>query len=186
MEFHEKENAQDTAEVVLETQRLLLRRLTFSDAPFLIELLNSPGWLQYIGDKNVKTEEQAIGYLQNGPLKSYAEHGFGLYLVVRKESQVSIGICGLLKRETLDWPDLGFAFLSEFQGLGFAFESAVAVVQFGMQQLHMHEMAAITKPDNLSSKRLLEKLGFQREGSIAMHGTPDPLLLYKISAVNTI
>src|SRR5688500_10193973 len=96
------------------SHRLILRQLELSDAPFIITLLNTPGWLQYIGDRYVKTIEDAEGYITNGPAKSYRDNGFGLLLVVERESGIPVGTCGLLKRKNLDHPDLGFAFLPEY------------------------------------------------------------------------
>src|SRR5688572_4300133 len=107
---------------VLETARLRLREFTLEDTPFIIALLNSPGWLQFIGDRNVRTPEQARGYLEHGPFKSYRENGYGLCLVEQKESGNPVGMCGVLKRDTLDSPDIGFAFLPGFQGQGYALE----------------------------------------------------------------
>ena len=98
-------------EAILQTERLLLREFTEDDAAFIVELLNSPGWIQYIGDRNIKTEEQAREYLNNGPLKSYRQNGFGLYMVEKKDDHTPIGMCGIIKRDTLNNPDIGFAFL---------------------------------------------------------------------------
>ena len=111
---------------ILETERLLLREFSTEDASFIIELLNSPGWIKYIGDRNVKTPEQASEYLLNGPIKSYAVNGYGLWLVEKKDDQAKIGMCGIIRRETLKDPDIGFAFLPEFSGKGYAYEIAKA------------------------------------------------------------
>src|SRR5688572_21540231 len=114
----------------LETQRLGLREFTRDDAVFIVELLNTPGWLQFIGDRNVKTKEQAIIYLENGPLKSYKENGFGSWMVELKEDKTPIGMCGILRRESLENPDIGFAFLPEYTGKGYAFEIASATLSY--------------------------------------------------------
>ena len=111
---------------VLETKRLILRRLCADDAEFILELLNQPSFLRYIGDKGVRNTEDAIRYIQTGPVASYDRFGFGLYLVELKESDVSIGMCGLLKRETLPDVDIGFAFLPGYWSQGYAFEAAAA------------------------------------------------------------
>ena len=108
---------------ILETERLRLKEFTLEDAAFILQLLNSPGWLKYIGDKQVRTEEQARNYLQQGPIKSYSENGFGLAMVETKTDQNPIGICGLLKRTSLPNPDIGFAFLPLYWGQGLALES---------------------------------------------------------------
>ncbi|MCH6199469.1 GNAT family N-acetyltransferase [Aquiflexum sp. LQ15W] len=145
---------------IIETDRLFLKKLDIEDFRFVITLLNSPGWLQYIGDRKVKNEEQAINYLQTGPLKSYADHGFGLYKVEEKISCLPVGFCGLLKRDTLNHPDLGFAFLPEFIGKGFGHEAAHAIVEFAKTGLGIAVLQAIALPDNMPSIRLLKKLGF--------------------------
>jgi [ribosomal protein S5]-alanine N-acetyltransferase len=113
---------------IMITERLLIRKLTFDDSSFIVKLLNSPGWLRYIGDRGVKTEEDAKVYLQNGPLLSYEENGFGLYLVGLLETGEPIGMCGILKRDSLVHPDLGYSLLPEFTGKGYAYEAANAVV----------------------------------------------------------
>ncbi len=148
---------------VLETKRLALRWLGTDDAPFVLELVNEPSWLRYIGDKGVRTVEDAHNYIENGPVAMYRRLGFGLYLVELKESGEPIGICGLIKRESLEEIDLGFAFLSKFWGRGFAFEAARAVMEYGRHALGILRLLAVTSQDNHVSARLLEKLGFRFE-----------------------
>lgn len=148
---------------VLETERLVLRRLSLDDAEFILELVNEPSWLRYIGDRGVRTIEDARQYLLTGPLASYQQFGFGLYLIEEKESGVPVGICGLLKRETLDDVDVGFALLPQFWRRGYAFESAAAVLQHGKDDFGLRRIVAITSPDNHGSIHLLEKLGFRFE-----------------------
>ncbi len=145
---------------ILETERLLLRELVLNDAPFIVELLNTPGWLQYIGDRNVHTREEAHGYLQAGPLKSYAEHGFGLYLVADRNNEEPLGMCGLLQRDYLPYPDIGFAFLPQHNGKGLGYEAAHALLDTATKQWDMTTVGAITLPRNITSVRLLKKLGF--------------------------
>lgn len=144
----------------IETERLLLKELDAEDLLFIIELLNSPGWLKYIGDRGVKTTEEGMGYLKNGPWKSYEENGFGLYKATLKDLGTPIGLCGLLKRESLKHPDLGFAFLPEYMGKGYAFEASKKVLEFSRESLNITIFQAITLPDNMLSIRLLKKLGF--------------------------
>jgi RimJ/RimL family protein N-acetyltransferase len=163
---------------VLETERLRLRHFERTDAPFIIELLNSPGWLQYIGDRNVKTEDQAIQYLQNGPMKSYEVNGFGLSLVERKDDEQAIGMCGIIKREGLDHPDIGFAFLPPFEGKGYAYEIAAATLQYAKEQLGISKVTAITLPINTRSIRLLEKIGLHLTGTTRLPNSEEDLLLY--------
>lgn len=165
---------------ILETDRLLLRELNLGDVPFILSLLNSPGWLKYIGDRGVKNEEQAKDYLLNGPLKSYKENGFGLYLVEERISKLPIGLCGLLKRETLENPDLGFAFLSDYMGKGFAFEAAHAVLEYTKSELKMPTILAIVLPNNQPSIKLLEKLGFQYQKTLQVKEGED-LSLFQVN-----
>lgn len=146
---------------ILETERLVLREFTTDDTKFIVELLNSPGWLKYIGDRNVKTEEQAVNYLMNGPMKSYELNGFGLSLVELKNNKTPIGMCGLIKRENLEYPDIGFAFLPEFMGKGYAFEIANATMIFAKEELNFDKIVAITVSYNKNSIRLLEKIGLK-------------------------
>jgi RimJ/RimL family protein N-acetyltransferase len=163
---------------ILETERLRLKEFTLNDTKFIIELLNSPGWLEFIGDRNVKTEEQAIAYLQNGPLKSYQENGFGLYLVERKEDGRSIGMCGLIKRLHLEHPDIGFAFLPDFMGNGYAFEITSATLAFATEKLNLPKISAITLPNNSRSIRLLEKIGLRFTKPFYFPNSEEELLLY--------
>lgn len=143
------------------TERLTLRRLHAGDAAFILRLVNEPSWLRYIGDKGVHTLEDAEKYIRTGPADMYARLGFGLWLVELKEGAQSIGICGLLKRDTLDDVDIGFAMLPEFWRQGYAFEAAQATVQYASRELRLPRLAAITSRDNVASCGLLEKLGFR-------------------------
>lgn len=145
--------------LILDTERLSLRQLMIKDAAFMVELLNSPGWLEFIGERNVKTEEQAIGYLENGPFKSYQENGYGLWLVERKEDLLPIGICGIINRPSLENPDIGFAFLPSFMGMGYAYEMARATLDHANRNLDIPVICAITTPKNIRSIRLIGKLG---------------------------
>ncbi len=153
---------------VLETARLRLRHFRDDDAAFVLELVNEPGWLRYIGDKGVRTLEDARGYIRNGPVAMYATHGFGLYLVELKESGVAIGMCGLIKRDTLPDVDIGFAFLERFGRRGYGLESAAAVLSYATDVLGHARVVAITSPDNHLSAKLLEKLGFHFEKSLQL------------------
>lgn len=164
---------------IIETERLYLRELNFDDIPFILSLLNSPGWLRYIGDRGVKNEEQAKEYLLKGPMKSYGENGFGLYLVKEKISGWSIGLCGLLKRDNLQYPDLGFAFLPDFLGKGFAMEASKGVLDLAKSDLGLVTILAIVLPDNKSSIRLLEKLGFQYMKTVQVKEGEDLSLFQK-------
>lgn len=147
--------------LVLETERLLLRPFTTDDAPFVLTLLNEPSFLRFIGDKKVRNLEDARQYLRNGPIASYKRNGFGLLLVALRESETPIGMCGLLKREELPDPDIGFAFIPDYWGQGFAFEAAAAVTNDARERLKLTRILAIVNPDNDASIKLLERLGLR-------------------------
>lgn len=163
---------------ILETERLRLREFTLNDTAFIIELVNSPGWLQYIGDRNVKTEEQAMTYIENGPLNSYRLNGYGLWLVEKMEDEKPIGMCGIINREYLDNPDIGFAFLPKYHGHGYAFEVVSATMDYAKQHLQISKMEAITIAENERSIRLLEKIGFRFSKTLCIPDSKDALLLY--------
>jgi RimJ/RimL family protein N-acetyltransferase len=154
--------------IVLETERLQLRRIDVDDAGFLLDLLNQPSFVHFIGDKGVRTLDDARHYVATGPLASYERFGFGMYLVLLKESQTPIGICGLLKRDCLDDVDVGFAFLPQFWSRGYAFESASAVMAYGQEALRIGRIVAVVSPDNRGSIRLLEKLGLRFETMVRL------------------
>src|SRR5215813_2981408 len=153
---------------VLEADRLILRRLSTDDAEFILQLLNEPSFLRFIGDKGVRTLDDARDYILNGPVDMYNRFGFGLYLTELKESGVPIGICGLIKRDSLEDVDIGFAFLPRFWAKGYAYESAAAVMAYGKTVLGLKRIVAITSPDNYASGRLLEKLGLRFERMIRL------------------
>lgn len=163
---------------ILETERLQLRELTTADTAFIIELLNSPGWLEYIGDRNVHNEEQAIAYLENGPIKSYGLNGYGLFMVMLKEDQTPIGMCGIINRGILENPDIGFALLPEYAGKGYAFEMADATLKYAKETLKLPKILAIVLPTNPHSIRLLEKIGLKQEGTFVYPDSGEELLLY--------
>ena len=146
---------------VLETDRLVLRRMSVDDAEFELRLLNEPSFLRFIGDRGVRTLEDARAYILKGPVDMYERLGFGLYITELKSEGVPIGICGLVKRDFLADVDIGFAFLPEFWGQGYAYEAAAAVMEYAKGELGLKRIVAITNPDNQSSIRLLEKLGLK-------------------------
>jgi [ribosomal protein S5]-alanine N-acetyltransferase len=164
----------------IQTERVIIQELELSYAGFIFQLLNSPGWLQYIGDKNIHSLEDARNYILNGPLKSYKDHGFGLCLVQLREDGIPIGIAGLLKRDYLDCPDLGYAFLPEYEGKGFAFESANAIVEQSKQNLGLERIQAIVLPENQRSIHLLLKLGMKDQGLHEFPGQKSVLRLFQI------
>lgn len=144
---------------VLVTERLDLRCMTTDDAEFILQLLNDADFIRFIGDKGVRTIDDACRYILNGPIASYKRHGFGLWLVQLRPSSVSVGMCGLLKREALDDVDIGFAFLPHYRSRGYALEAAAAVMQYGRNVLGLKRIVAIVDPDNGGSIRLLQKIG---------------------------
>jgi RimJ/RimL family protein N-acetyltransferase len=162
---------------ILETERLKLRQFELTDAEFIVELVNTPEWLKFIGDRNIRTEEAAINYLQNGPIKSYEENGFGLWMVELKDG-TPIGMCGILKRDTLDNPDIGFSFLSAFMGKGYAFEIANATIHYAKSNLNLDTVLAITVPANKKSRQLLEKIGLKFVKTIYTPVDNEELMLY--------
>lgn len=167
---------------VLETERLVLRRLSTDAAEFILELLNQPSFLRYIGDKGVRNTEDAVRYIQNGPVASYERFGFGLYLVELKETGVAIGMCGLLKRDSLPDVDVGFAFLPDYWSQGYAFESAAAVMTYGREVLGLRRIVAITSLDNDASIRLLEKIGLRFERLIKLSEDQSEVRLFGSNA----
>jgi RimJ/RimL family protein N-acetyltransferase len=164
--------------MILETERLLLREYNDTDAEFIIELLNSPGWLEFIGDRKIKTVDDALKYIQF--LRSgFEQHGFGMCCVLLKEGDVKIGMSGLIKRPTLDHPDIGFAFLPQYTGKGYGYETAMAVKEYAMKKLKMKELLAITVPANEKSIQLLKKIGLQHERNEVMDG--EELMIFKVT-----
>jgi RimJ/RimL family protein N-acetyltransferase len=163
---------------VAATDRILLRWLDTGDAAFILELVNEPSWIRFIGNKGIATLDDAQRYIRNGPVEMYRRLGFGLYLVELKESGEPVGICGLIKRDTLEDVDIGFAFLPRFRGKGYAFESAGAVMSYGRRVLGLSRVVAIVSRGNHRSARLLEKLGFRSEGVVQLHANGEELTLY--------
>jgi RimJ/RimL family protein N-acetyltransferase len=165
---------------VLETDRQILRHLTTDDAAFILALVNDPSWLQFIGDNGVRTLEDACNYIVRGSMAMYARVGFGLYGTALKEEGTPIGICGLIKRDSLEDVDIGFAFLPQFWSQGYAYEAASAVIAYG-KVLGLQRIVAITSPDNQRSARLLEKLGLHFERLITLPNDTQALRLFATS-----
>lgn len=163
---------------VIETERLVLCHLSEEDAPFIFELLNTPEWIQFIGDRGIKTMDDAKLYIQNGPVKSYSRFGFGLFLVKLKSDQVPIGMCGLIKRDSLEDVDIGFAFLTHYTGKGYAFEAAAATLKYARETIKLTRVVAITNEDNVPSIKLLEKIGLHFEKKVIFESETQPLLLF--------
>lgn len=173
--------------IITETQRLIAREFTLDDAPFILTLLNEPAWLQYIGDRGVYTLEAARDYLERGPMASYKRLGFGLYGVALKvdgaEPFPLIGMCGLIKRESLPEAyrgsvDIGFAFLAPYWGQGYATEMAAAMLDLAKNKHGLSRIYGITAVDNQSSIHVLQKLGLQFEGFIRFEPDGEELNLF--------
>jgi RimJ/RimL family protein N-acetyltransferase len=167
---------------ILETPRLVLRELDANDAAFMLGLLNDPDWVRYIGDRGVRTVEEAGKYLDERLVSMYARLGFGLWGVNLRDSGEPIGICGLVKRDTLETVDLGFAFMPAYRGQGYAYESALASRDYAIRTLGLDRLLAIATPINVASVRLLEKLGFRHERDMPWQGdAKDPVSVYAYS-----
>ncbi|WP_034060881.1 GNAT family N-acetyltransferase [Lacinutrix jangbogonensis] len=164
--------------IVAKTDRLIISQFTIEDASFFMALVNTPNWIKYIGDRNIKTTEQAEERITNGHLKSYKTHGFGFYILRLKDSLKPIGTCGLIKRETLDTIDFGFAMLPEYEGLGFGFESSQAILKLAKEVLQIEKLVAITLETNKNSIKLLQKLGFHFEKIVKPFEDDEELMLF--------
>jgi len=165
---------------MLETERLRLSELSYDDCEFIFDLVNEPPFKRYIGDKGVRTLDDAREYLRKGPIGSYEKHGFGLYLVSLREDETPLGICGLVKREEFDYPDLGFAFQERHWAKGYAYESSLAAIEHAGIQLGFTHILAMVDGDNASSRRLLEKLGFHFEHMVRMPGGSEDICGYAL------
>lgn len=164
---------------IAETSRLQISKITLNDAAFFLELANTPNWLKYIGDRNLKTVNDAKNYLKKGTLKSYQDFGFGFYkLVLKDKYNTKIGICGLIKREQLDDVDIGFAMLPNYESKGFGYEASVAVIKLAKEKFSLNKIVAITLPTNKGSINLLEKLGFVFEKKVNPFVEDKELLLF--------
>lgn len=166
--------------MILHTSRLILRKFDLLDAPFVLKLVNGPSWLEYIGDKGVRNIDDASNYILNGPIAMYKKHGFGLFLTELKDG-TPIGMCGLIKRDTLDDVDIGFAFMPEFWKKGYAAEATAATLEFGFNTLNLERIVAIVSPNNEKSINLLQKIGLKAIDTIRL--TPESnkvILLEKI------
>ena len=162
---------------VLRTARLELRELVLEDDEFILKLLNEDGFLRFIGDKGVRTLADAREYLSKGPIDSYRRYGFGLYLTSLRGG-APIGICGLVKRDSLPDVDVGFAFLEQYWSKGYAAESAAAVLAWGREQLRLSRIIAITAPDNAGSIAVLGKIGLRFERMVKLTGDSQELRLF--------
>lgn len=165
-----------------QTERLILRQTTLDDAAFIFELLNTPKWTQFIGDRNIRNIKDAEAYIQNVILAGIKKNGYGNFTVSRKSDNLKIGCCGLYDREGVDGIDIGFAFLPQYEKLGYAFEGAFKIKEIGVVNFGLKQISAITNPENIGSQKLLEKLGLNYVEEISLPTSKEPLLLYKWKA----
>jgi RimJ/RimL family protein N-acetyltransferase len=164
---------------ILETDRLILSELKTKDAKFIHKLYNDQDFINYIGDKGIHSVQDAVRFINTGPIQSYKNHEHGLYLIKLKD-ETSIGVCGLLKRDDLDLPDIGFAILPDYRRMGFIYEASKAVIEDGKNRLYFDSLFAITTPDNIGSINLLKKLGFTLKDIIKRDKNNEPIQLYAI------
>ena len=164
--------------IVLETERLILREYTTDDAPFIYELLNSPGWLKYVGTRGIAGLPEAEKYITDMMMPGYEKNGFGLYMMELKGDGTGIGMCGLIKRDTLDDVDIGFAILPEYEGKGYTSEAAVATMEYAENTLNLKKIVGITVPYNTGSIKVMEKTGMKFERMIKLPNDPEELMLF--------
>jgi len=165
---------------VLHTERLTLAKLSFDDADFIFDLLNEPTFKRFIGDKGIRTTDDALQYLRDVPLRQYELHGFGLYRVDFGDQNIAAGICGLVSREEFPDPDLGFAFLNAYWGQGYAYESSLAVLAESRDKFSLRRIIAMADEENVASIHLLDKLGFRFERMVTMPGETDSIRQYAL------
>lgn len=166
---------------ICQTQRLKIRRFEESDSAFILKLLNEKSFIKNINDKKVRNDQDAINYLLEGPIANYKKFGFGLYLVTLKDSDIPIGMCGLLKRDDFEYADLGYSILEAFCSKGYATEASTAILKEENKNHNLGKVVAATLPDNVSSNHLLKKLGFSLKGTIEMYGKTSNLYQYSFT-----
>ncbi|GGI56036.1 GNAT family N-acetyltransferase [Winogradskyella haliclonae] len=165
---------------IAETERLILSKITVEDAPFILELMNTPGWLKFIGDRNVRTVADTEDYIKNNQLKCYEKHDFGYYKMCLKSDNLKpIGTAGLLKRDTLEHVDIGFSILPKFHGKGYGFETSSELLNLAKHTFHIKTVCAITLPTNKVSIGLIEKLGFKYKKTVNPFEEDKNLLLFE-------
>lgn len=166
---------------LLETERLVLKLATVEDAPFVLELLNTPKWKQFIGDRNVNTLDEATDYIKQRMLPQHDRLGYGNYIVIRKEDNIKMGSCGLYDRDGVDGLDIGFAFLPDFEKKGYAYEASKRILDAAFNEFSIHKISAITLKDNFSSQNLLKKLGLEFERLTKIPNDEEELMLFVLN-----
>lgn len=174
-------NQQDpqNADKIYETERLILRPVSLEDGDFILDLYNRPKFIQFIGDRNLKTVADAENYIRNRFLPQMEKLGFGNYLVITKEENQKIGAVGIFEREGLDVVDIGFSLLDEFEGKGYAYEASLKVKSIGMDYFGLKKISAITTKDNSSSQKLIKKLGLKFRKFVTIPNDPEELMYYE-------
>jgi RimJ/RimL family protein N-acetyltransferase len=167
---------------ILETERTILREINAADAGFILDLLNQPSFIKYIGDRGVRTTEQSREFIESRFIESYKKFGYGLWAVELKDNHAPIGICGFVRRDSLPDADIGFAFLPQFERKGYAFETVAASMNYGRDVLHLKRVLAITSLDNESSIKLLGKINFKFDGLIKLAPETEELKLFSFDA----
>lgn len=165
----------------LATQRLQLRWLTEDDADLMLAIWNDPAFIRYVGDRGVRTRDDALTAMRDGVLKLYREFGYGPYRLALHGSDEAMGICGLFKRDNLEYPDIGYGLLPAFCGSGYAFEAAEAVTVHAREHMNLPELCAIVTPENTRSVHLLDKLGMTAGEQIRMPGDDEDVVLYQVN-----
>ena len=165
---------------IIRTQRLRLERLEERDAGLMLTIWNDPDFIRFVGDRGIRTEQEALKAMQDGALKQWSELGYGAYRIEKQDGSEALGICGLFKRENLDDPDIGYGFLPDHCGNGYAFEAACAVRDHARDVMGLRRICAIVSADNARSINLLEKLGMNQSGTVRMPGEDEDLLLFDI------
>ena len=165
--------------IIKQTERLIIEHFTPDDDTFILALLNTPSWIAFIGDRSIKTKEDAGRYLKDRLIKSYTDKGFGFYITRLKSNNEPIGTCGLVKRDSLDIIDIGFAFLPEYEGKGYGYESSDAILTFAKNELKLLRIAAITNKENERSIGLLKKLGLHFQKMIILPSETEEIMLFE-------
>ncbi|WP_454059783.1 GNAT family N-acetyltransferase [Elizabethkingia ursingii] len=162
-----------------ETERLIIKPITLDDAAFLLDLYNRPKFIQYIGDKNLRSIDDAQTYIQNRFLPQLERSGFGNYTITLKENNETIGAVGIFERDGLPIMDIGYSFLEEYEGKGYAYEAAIKVKKIGMTDFGLEKLSAITSKENVASQKLLGKLGLAYVKDISLPNEDEVLMYYE-------
>ena len=161
-----------------ETKRLTIRSVKTEDASFILELMNTPKWIEFIGDRNVRTVEEAEAYIKEKAFPQLEKYGHTNNVIIRKKDNIKLGTCGIYYREGKEDPDIGFAFLPQFEGKGYAYEASHRIMIAAKEDFGLLELGAYTLENNLSSRKLLERLGFNLNGTGTLLNDDEELFYY--------